>query len=216
MAMNNKFLVSATAIAFSVALTGCAGMGSTNRSVDSIHQPVVGQTHYAMDLSTDGGTLTPQEQQRLADWLEAMRVGYGDRISIDDPNPYSNGGAHQSIANVVKQHGILLSAGAPITQGQVTPGAVRVVLSRTVAEVPGCPDWSTKSATDFNSGTSSNYGCAINSNLAAMVADPNDLVQGKPHPKLDPNAAAKAINVYRDAVPTGKNGLKNNDTTGGN
>lgn len=216
MAMNKQLLVPATAIAFSIALAGCAGTASTNRSLDSVHQPVVGQTHYALDVMADGGALSPQEQQRLSDWMDAMRVGYGDRVSIDDPAPYSNGGAHQSIANVVKQYGILPAAGAPITQGQVAPGFVRVVLSRTVAEVPGCPDWSTRSATDFNSGTSANYGCAVNSNLAAMVADPNDLVQGKPHPQLDPNAAAKAIKVYRDADPTGKKGLNRNDTTGGN
>lgn len=216
MVLNKNLLVTATAITFALALGGCASVASSNRSLDSIHQPIVGQNHYTMDVATNGGSVSLQEQQRLSHWLDALRIGYGDRISIDDPDAYSNGTAHREIAAVVERYGLLLSTGAPVTQGQPNPSSVRVVLTRTVAQVPGCPDWSTKSTTDFNSGTSANYGCAVNSNLAAMIADPNDLVQGKQHPELDPHSAAKAIKAYRDAAPTGKNGLKTNSTQGGN
>lgn len=216
MAKHKHHLVAVTALALSLGLAGCAGTGSVNRSVDSIHQPVVGQSHYTLDLVTADGGLPMSEQQRLSDWLGSMRVGYGDRLSIDDPAPYSNGNAHQAISDTVGKSGILVSAGAPITQGQVAPGTVRVVMTRTVAEVPGCPDWSSRSTTDFSSGTSANYGCSVNSNIAAMVADPTDLIQGKSLSSQDPRSASKAIKAYRDAEPTGKQGLKQNTTQGGN
>jgi len=45
------------------------------------------------------------------------------------------------------------------------------------ASVHGCPDWSSQN-TDSAAGTDSNYGCATNSNLAAMIANPQDLVHG--------------------------------------
>lgn len=216
MALKKHSLATVAALTFAVTLGGCASsMQNANRSLDSIHQPVVGQSHYALDLSASGGTLSPSEQQRLSDWLGAMRLGYGDRVSIDDPAPYSNGGAHDAVANVVAKSGLLVSAGAPITQGQVPSDAIRVVVTRTVAEVPGCPDWSTKSVTNFSNATSSNFGCSVNSNLAGMVADPVDLLQGKSSVGQDPSSASKAIKAYRDAEPTGKSGLKKNDTQAG-
>src|SRR3546814_17194182 len=73
-------------------------------------------------------------------------------------------------------YGMLLSDVAPVTAGSVPGGTVRIVVSRSVASVPGCPDWRDTQEADLNGGTSSNYGCAVNSNLAAMVANPQDLV----------------------------------------
>ena len=102
-----------------------------------------------------------------------------------------------------------------LTPTPVPADAVRVVVSRSSASVPSCPEWSSKYSTDFSSGTSSNYGCAVNSNLAAMVADPQDLVKGQAGSLSDPATASKAIGVYRDAKPTGTQGLKENSTTNG-
>ena len=57
-------------------------------------------------------------------------------------------------------------------------GPVRVVVSRTRATVPNCPNWSVPSQPNYNNRSMSNFGCAVNSNLAAMVANPEDLVHG--------------------------------------
>jgi len=77
------------------------------------------------------------------------------------------------------------------------------------ATVPGCPDFSRVSQPEFNSNTSSNQGCAINSNLAAMVANPADLVRGQPGADTsDDVSSLKAIDTFRKAVPTGAGGLK--------
>ena len=101
-----------------------------------------------------------------------------------------------------------------MTAGAIQPGTVRVVLSRTTASVPDCPNWAGRSGSLSN--TSPNYGCAINSNLAAMVADPNDLVLGQTGSGTDPSTTSRAIRSYRDAVPTGTRGLQDSRTnTGG-
>jgi pilus assembly protein CpaD len=63
----------------------------------------------------------------------------------------------------------------------------------------------------------SNYGCASNAALAAMVADPTDLIQGREAGTGgDTATASKAIRAYRDTAPTGTKGLKNESTKGGN
>jgi pilus assembly protein CpaD len=92
---------------------------------------------------------------------------------------------------------------------------VRVVISRMKATVPGCPDYSRVSQPEFESNTSSNQGCAINSNLAAMVANAADLVRGQPGADAtDPTTSSKAIDSYRKAVPTGAAGPKTESTGG--
>src|SRR3546814_13522369 len=86
--------------------------------------------------------------------------------------------AQATIRAMIERRGLLLSGAAPVTTGDVPADNLRVVVTRASAFVPGCPDWSTKSSINFNNATSSNYGCATNSNPAAMVAAPNDLIQG--------------------------------------
>jgi pilus assembly protein CpaD len=109
------------------------------------------------------------------------------------------------------RYGLLLADRAPVTAGQIAPGTVRVVVTRMTAGVPGCPDNSRPAEYTFEASTSSNYGCASNSNLAAMIADPADLVRGAPgSPTGDQQTNAKAIGAYRSAAPTGAGGSKVN------
>jgi pilus assembly protein CpaD len=63
----------------------------------------------------------------------------------------------------------------------------------------------------------SNFGCAVNSNYAAMVADPVDLVHGREGTGvLDTSTATKAVDYYRAAPPTGTKGLQAVSTKGSN
>jgi pilus assembly protein CpaD len=69
---------------------------------------------------------------------------------------------------------------------------------------------------NYNNGTSPGFGCGVNSNLAAMVADPQDLLEGKKGSNESVIATSnKAISTYRDTVPTGAGGLQEASTAGG-
>jgi pilus assembly protein CpaD len=68
---------------------------------------------------------------------------------------------------------------------------------------------------DYNANTTSNYGCSVNANFAAMVAQPEDLVRGMPGTGVvDPATTYKAIDSYRRAKPTGEGQLKSESTKG--
>lgn len=208
-----KALGAALTLSLGLALAGCGGMPS-NRSLDSLHQPVVERTNYTLDLNTGPGGLSLPEQRRLAGWFEAMDLRYGDRIAIDDP--LSSGATRAAVETVAGKFGMLVGDDAPVTPGAVNAGMVRVIVTRSKASVPHCPDWSAKSDTNLLNGTSSNYGCATNSNLAAMVADPEHLIQGASttgHTVV--MSSTKAIDSYREAKPTGENGLKQDNTQTG-
>ncbi|MFK5108752.1 CpaD family pilus assembly lipoprotein, partial [Klebsiella pneumoniae] len=77
------------------------------------------------------------------------------------------------IAAVLGDYGMFLDEAAPVTEGEVAPGSVRVVVIRSSASVPGCPDFSRDGKPNFNNHTWSNFGCGVNGSLAAMVANPD-------------------------------------------
>jgi pilus assembly protein CpaD len=111
-----------------------------------------------------------------------------------------------------------VSGGAPVTTGAVQPGMVRVVVSRRRANVPFCPNWSVPSQPNYDNRNMSNFGCGVNSNIAAMVANPEDLIHGRDSTATeDVNEAAKAVILYRSTPPSGSKGLQNvNTKQGGN
>ncbi|TAD72773.1 MAG: pilus assembly protein CpaD [Sphingomonadales bacterium] len=203
----------ALALTLGLGLAGCGGM-PTNTSLYSVKQPVVERSNMVMDVTTTTAGLPISEQQRLNGWFETMDLRYGDRIAIE--NPGQNPAVTNAIRDLAGRYGLMISDTAPVTGGYLQPGQARVVITRTTASVPGCPDWSAKSDMNFNNGTSPNFGCAINSNLAAMVADPQDLIEGKKGASETVIATSnKAISTYREMEPTGKGGLMDAGTPGG-
>ncbi|MEO0030911.1 MAG: hypothetical protein RIS94_669 [Pseudomonadota bacterium] len=204
------------ALSIGLGLSACAGQ-PTNRSLDSVHQPVVERNSYTFDVGTlPGGGVSVSEQRRLAGWFEALDLRYGDRIAVDDPAESPT--TRAAIDAVAGKWGIILSDTAPVTTGDLPPGAARVVVTRTVASVPGCPDWRDKSDANLSNGTGRGYGCAVNGNMAAMVANKEDLVRGQRGTgETVVMSASKAIETYRAAEPTGKGGLKEvSSKSGGN
>ena len=203
----------AAALTLGLALAGCGGM-PTNTSLYSVKQPVVERTNMVLDVNTTSAGLPISEQQRLNGWFETMDLRYGDRIAIE--NPSQNPAVTNAIRDLAGRYGLMISDTAPVTPGFVQPGQARVVITRSSARVPGCPDWSATSDMNFNNATSPNFGCALNSNLAAMVADPQDLLEGKKGTGETVIATSnKAISTYREMEPTGKAGLKDPGTAGG-
>lgn len=191
---------------FILPLAACQG-GPVNRGLDSVHQPVVSRSDYVFDVyPTPGGDLPTSERERLDGWFASIDLAYGDRISIDGED---NMRARASVSQLLGNYGLLLSDTPSATAGSVPGGALRVVVSRSAASVPNCPDWRSTQEGDIIGGTSSNYGCATNSNLAAMVANPQDLVLGQPGAiSRAPTAATKAIKTYQDKASTGAGDLK--------
>lgn len=174
--MHAKILLTAS-LAFTLA--GCGATGA-NTSLYSTNQPVVQRSNHIFDVNVDGGSgLSSFEQTRLTEWFEAMKLGFGDRIAVDFGDGYADAAAKQTVRDIAAKYGMLVSETAPVTAGAITPGTARIVVTRSTASVPNCPNWSKTTEANFNSSTHPNYGCAVNSNLAAMVADPEDLVRGR-------------------------------------
>jgi pilus assembly protein CpaD len=168
------------------ALSGCGTIGQkigatgNNTSLYSVNQPVIERANYAMDVnvsSFDG--MGADQQARVSDWFDALKLGFGDRIAIDYGDGFENGVLKQEVVDLAALHGMVLADAAPVTEGVIAPGTARIVVTRSKATVPNCPNWTKTTEANYNSSNHPNYGCAINGNLAAMVADPEDLVRGR-------------------------------------
>lgn len=200
-------------LAASASLSACAT--DMARGLESVHQPVVSRTDYVFDVpAPDGSRLATQDADRLNGWFGSIRLRFGDRVSVDTPG--GDRGARSAVAAVAAQYGLLIDERAPVTEGEIPGGAVRVIVSRMTANVPNCPDFHKSSGFAFEGAQSSNYGCAINSNLAAMVADPHDLLSGRiGSESVDASTSTKAIKGYRIAPLTGAGALKIESTKSG-
>jgi len=201
-------------IALGTALAGCQTAGQPDNpamGAAAVNVPVVTSANYVFDAAAPGGALAPGESDRLNGWFQGLGLGYGDSVYVDGYAP----GARAQVASIAGRYGMLVTPGAPVTAGAVQPGAVRVIVARRRAVVPGCPNWSVKSQPDWDNKTMSNYGCSVNTNIAAMVADPEDLVHGREGTAVsDTQAATKAVDMYRTKEPTGKGGLQAVSTKG--
>lgn len=192
------------------------GCGPRNGGLESVHQPVVQRQDYVFDVQSSGYGLAAGEQARLAGWMGSLGLKYGDFVYVDDPH---GAGIRDAVQAEASKFGLLVAPTAPVTPGAIAPGTARVVVSRMTASVPSCPDFRRDRGPEFEASTSANFGCATNSNLAAMVANPQDLVRGQPgSPVSDPATAARAINARGQAKPTGQGGtnVPQAGNTGGN
>lgn len=195
-----------------VALALLAGCGPTNRSVNSVKAPTLQSAQLAYDIRFAGyGGLAPDQAAALEQWLAAVGIAYGDRISVDDPVAAGAPARRAAVAGVVARFGLMVEDAAPVTTA-LPAGMARVVVTRMKVTPPDCPDWRRKSNPEIAASSMSNFGCATVSNLSLMVANPHDLVEGQTYTGADGHTTSKAINVYREQKPTGGKPLSTADT----
>lgn len=186
-------ILALTGLALGTAACGPETNGITplsNPSLSIVHQPVVQRTNYVFDLRSAYGGLGPDERQRLEDWFASLDLRYGDRLYVDAADPQLRG----DVATLAARYGIVVNDGlSPVIGG----AGDRVILARADASVPGCPLWENE-LVGAPERASTNYGCATQSNLARMIADPNDLVLGQtPSDVTGSNDASRTVNAHR-------------------
>jgi len=70
------------------------------------------------------------------------------------------------------------------------------------AHADACGDWSQNLAFTMENQTSPNFGCAVQHNIAAMVADPRDLLGPREAETADTTRRATVIDLYEQGKPS--------------
>jgi pilus assembly protein CpaD len=200
-------------IALASSVAACNAPDRPDAGVASVNVPVVTSADYVFEAAAPDGALAAGEGDRLNGWFQGLGIGYGDSIYVDGAGADA---ARGQVAAIAGQYGMMVSAGAPVTTGAVQPGMVRVVVSRRRAEVPNCPNWSLPAQPNYDNRNMSNFGCGVNTNIAAMIANPEDLIHGREGDGTsNVNTATRAVQYYRSAPPSGAKGLEEVTTKGG-
>lgn len=193
-----------------VPLLALAACGPVNRSVSSIKVPEVAAMNFAYTAPFAGGRL---DERALEEWLRSSRIAWGDKISIDDPVASGSDARRLAVAGVVARFGLILAETGPVLPGDLPPGALRVIVTRTKITAPQCPDWGRKSNPEPSASAMSNFGCGVRGNLAAMLADPSDVDGTRAFAGTDGDTAARAVRTLRDKAGKPPATLGSNTTT---
>jgi pilus assembly protein CpaD len=153
---------------------------------------------YDVHFTPRSKTPAAGEADRLAAFLKQSTVGEGDTVTVVGAGTSSLAAQRQAVVLADLKHRHVHAA--PATDSGVAFDTVRVRVGRAVVTAPRCPDWSKPEASNSTNSPSSNFGCATESALALMVADPADLLRGKPGGPADGAVLARGVEMYRSGA----------------
>lgn len=176
--------------ALALLLTGCADWERHVQSTLPTPQPALadkqivvapGRSVQVVQFEGKSTTLTAEQKADLAAFLdEALRNDMKVVVGVEDPGKKAPRAERQRAANLattIRRMGWSTKAVTLDVPG--AEGSVRIVVDHLIAVAPKCPDWDFHKYHNFSSQPYPNYGCADRSNLAAMIANPRDLVTGE-------------------------------------
>lgn len=175
---------------------------------------------HSVFFSTDREDMGGGEQDRLIAFLRAVepkgsdsiRVeGHADERATDLYNLDLAARRMQTVKHFLNENGVdhlhlqasSFGERAPADAGNGEHAwqknrRVDIVLERYLVTPPACPDWSRQSGVDYANKPHTNFGCATETNLGLMIADPRDLVKGRKLGPADGVHQAEGIIRYRE------------------
>jgi pilus assembly protein CpaD len=190
-------------IALALTLAACGDSAPEFSPLDApkTNRVSVVQQEHVVRFSHGRADLEPGEQARLSEFLSLQggQANGGATIAVG-PSTGPSGivaGRERILRDALTRRGYRQIDA--IHTGSDTGGANQVVIAvnRYVVTTPRCPDYSKPSESNYTNTTHSNFGCANAHNLGVMVADPADLVRGRPTGAQDGTQAVLGIQRYR-------------------
>jgi pilus assembly protein CpaD len=198
-----------TAVILSVLVAGSCSVandGTTISEDGDVNHPITVEPSYRelkLQFAGSQDGVSPDDAVKFAAFLADYRAHGNGSLGISVPNGAPSNAAitffaERAAATGISRDKILVST------HDVTNGDYRVNLSYISysATTEACGDWSEDLAFTAENQTSKNFGCSVQHNIAAMVADPRDLVHPRTFETADGNRAATVISNYEQGKPT--------------
>jgi pilus assembly protein CpaD len=185
-------------------LSACATKNNgtrDNAGVETIHKANVSFEETSHPIRFAAGKLSASEETSLTAFAAASGLRYADRLTLRVSEPNMATDYRNAINTVLGRFG--LAIGNVETATGLQPGIAMLAVSRPTVSLPECGVHDGPNNFNVNNENQSNYGCAVRSNLAAMVANPADLISGN---KLDGQTAditAKPVDSFGGRELTG-------------
>lgn len=189
-----------------VAGFGLAGCAHDDLALDDTYVPLSPEERYpieyakgpiTLEVASSHGTLQPSQANAVARFARQSLAGGLTPVMIKRP---AGGGKSARVAEEVA--GLMLQQGVPremIRMGTYPAPAsapVRLAYVKSYAHTKPCGEWTMDGADSARNTRMPNHGCAVQSNIAAMLANPEDAVAPQPAspvPAANGSAAIKKI-----------------------
>ena len=172
----------------------------------AVNHPISVEAHYTtikLPFSAPDAGLLPEDSARFDQFVADYLARGTGSISISAP------AGNDSTAAIAYFAERLASLGVPRSRILVgtreAAGAntqVEISYVGYVAHTDKCGDWSTDLANTASNQTAPNFGCAVQHNIAAMVANPRDLVSPQPQTDSDATRRNTVIGNYEKGKVT--------------
>jgi pilus assembly protein CpaD len=178
--MKLEYLLRAAAIV-SVLVAGSCSVGGgdpvTFEDGARNHPITVEPSYRALKVQFSADAMNTEDAAKFDAFLADYRVHGNGSLGISVPGGASSRAAityfgERAAATGISRDKILVST------HEVANGDTRVDVSYIAytAHTQSCGDWSENEAFTLDNHTSKNFGCSVQQNIAAMVADPRDLL----------------------------------------
>lgn len=198
------------------AAAGLAGCGFNGAE----HAQFTAQQTHPITVEADVATLnvgvvpgqpgvTPSDRAQIEAFAASYRQRGHGPLTISTPSGSPNAGAAtvalSDVRDLLKENGVT-AGDLAYTPYRASGGdaSAPLILSfkRYVARPTACGNWSQDAAFNPSNGILPNHGCATQNNLAAMVANPADLLGPRTMGPADPGRRNTVLEKYRAGEPT--------------
>ncbi|MDE2353089.1 MAG: CpaD family pilus assembly protein [Alphaproteobacteria bacterium] len=199
----------AAALAGALTASSCASLSNDDATLTAdpqVNHPITVTPSFVslkLPVSNPPGALMPDDEMRLDNFVAAYLAHGNGSISIFAP-----GGADSSAA--ISYFGEKLAA-MGVARDRILVGThdagdgdgrVELRYITYVAHTDACGDWSKNAGDTASNLPMPDLGCANQSNLAAMVADPRDLAAPSPMGAADATRRSVVMGNYEQGQPT--------------
>ncbi len=147
----------------------------------------------------NNGSLTASQINAISHF---GRQAAGAAITVSKPSAASTRQSHE-IANLLAQQGVATGKIRMASYQGSKGGPVKITVTKPVAHTNPCGEWPEDLTETRMNHMSYNHGCAVQTNIAAMVANPEDFENPQP---IDPATAASRLSGINAIDGTGGSG----------
>jgi len=208
----------ALAIALAASLTGCANFHRDSITVGAIpddyrtnHPIVIAEKNQKIDLPVGAGDrgMTGAQRDTLLGFLDGYDKSAAPSLTIAIPRGSANevaalaagrDFARLAVAAGVKRDRIVMTSYQSAVPEASAP--VRVAFVAVKAQTDRCGRWPEDMLKTSENRHYADFGCSYQNNLAAQMANPNDLLGPRKPSEIDAERRGVVIDDYRSAAPS--------------
>jgi pilus assembly protein CpaD len=212
-----KDVLRIAAIAAVLLAGSCAGptkQGDGFSSDGAVNHPILVAPHFnsiKLNFSAPEAGLLPDDAAKFEAFVADYLTRGSGSISVSAPQGADSaatlGYFGARLFNMGVQRSRILVGTREDSDSRVEIGFIAYT-----ARTDPCGDWSEDMSTTYNNKTAKNYGCAVQQNIAAQVADPRDLIEMRPTDPSDAIRRAAVIDNYEKGKVTASD--KSKDQSG--